>query len=158
MGEPIVDLLEGILPPLLVGDVVAEGRLLVKLSKRVRGSLEANFQAIHMDISTVDTWTLLGRGIHADTCVLGPHWHLHTSISITRVPLIVHQSEGCAPLTCLMLHLEPLILDLISWKKAAGTIHIAHMLIGSIRNMTLELAERTALTKLTRLHPLVLLT
>lgn len=49
------DFLEGILPSLLVGDVVAESGLLVKLSERVRCLFETNLQTIEVHISPIDT-------------------------------------------------------------------------------------------------------
>ena len=52
--EPLENFLEGILPSLLIGNVIAEGRMLVKLSEGVCGLFEACFKAIQVHISPVD--------------------------------------------------------------------------------------------------------
>lgn len=51
--EPMEDLLEGVLPSLLIGDVIAERRLLVELRKRVGSLLEAYFEAVQMYVSRI---------------------------------------------------------------------------------------------------------
>ena len=52
--EPLENFAEGILPPLLIGNVIAESGLLVKLSERVCSLFEADLQAIKVGVCPVD--------------------------------------------------------------------------------------------------------
>jgi hypothetical protein len=58
LHEPLKDLLIGILSPLLIGYVIAEGWLLIEGGDRICGLFEASFQAVQVRISSINHWEI----------------------------------------------------------------------------------------------------
>lgn len=124
--EPLKDFFKSILTPLLVCDIVAESWLLVKLSERVRGLLEADFKAIQVHIRPIHArclWRLMYRTLvkplpWRSGCTSGPNttsdeswgrvcpWREHGSchwwliIRLALVLLLLHLGPSEAMLVC----------------------------------------------------------